>query len=203
MQAIRICGVIHSMDRGNALDPYSYKPALMKVFMTNETLSLSAIASTCGSKLVEAKGFETKRQACLEAVNAGVIQLHKAKAKVGQNKKCSIATSFYDALVQGGLGKGTAANYLSTFRKAVAEGKPVKEWNPAQSKAKAKGAKGSKAKGKKEFSDLFRPAFNHDTGNSFMALCKMIEKDYKDDKIKTLYAGFVDYFKAEGDEIAE
>jgi hypothetical protein len=192
------------MDRGNALDPYSYKPALMKVFMTNETLSLSAIASTCGSKLVEAKGFEAKRQACLEEVNAGVMKLAKAKAKVGQNKKCSIATSFYDALVQGGLGKGTAANYLSTFRKAVAEGKPVKEWNPAQSKGKASAGSSAKGtKGKKEFADLFRPAFNHDKGNSFMALCKMIEKDYKDDKIKTLYAGFVDYFKAEGDEIAE
>jgi hypothetical protein len=177
----------------------------MKVFMTtNETLSLSAIASTCGSKLVEAKGFEAKRQACLDEVNVGVMKLSKAKAKVGQNKKCSIATSFYDALVQGGLGKGTAANYLSTFRKAVHEGKPVKEWNPAQSKKKASAGSSAKgAKGKKEFADLFRPAFNHDTGNSFMALCKMIEKDYKDDKIKNMYAGFVDYFKSEGDEIAE
>ncbi len=170
--------------------------------MTNETLSLSAIAAACGAKLVEAKGFEAKRLACLDAVNVGVIQLFKAKAKIGQNKKCSMATSFYDSLIQGGLGKGTAANYLSTFRKAVHEGKPVKEWNPAQSKKKPS-AGSSGTKGKKEFADLFRPAFNHDTGNSFMALCKMIEKDYKDDKIKTLYAGFVDYFKAEGDEIAE
>jgi len=174
----------------------------MKVFMTNETLSLSAIASTCGSKLVEAKGFEAKRLACLEAVNAGVIQLHKAKAKVGQNKKCSIATAFYDALVQGGLGKGTAANYLSTFRKAVHEGKPVKEWNPAQSKKKPS-AGSSGTKGKKEFADLFRPAFNHDKGNSFLALCKQIEKDFDDAKIKTMYEGFVEYFKSEGDEIAE
>jgi hypothetical protein len=174
----------------------------MKVYMTNETLSLASIASTCGVQLVEAKGFEAKRQACLEAVNAGVMKLNKAKAKVGQNKKCSIATAFYDALVNGGLGKGTAANYLSTFRKAVHEGKPVKEWNPAQSKKKPS-AGSSGTKGKKEFADLFRPAFNHDKGNSFLALCKMLEKDYKDDKIKTLYAGFVDYFKSEGDEIAE
>ena len=159
----------------------------MKVFMTNENLSLSAIASACGSKLVEAKGFEAKRQACLEEVNAGVMQLSKAKAKVGQNKKCSIATSF-----------------LSTFRKAVTEGKPVKEWNPAQSKKSGAGSSGTKGtKGKKEFADLFRPAFNHDKGNSFLALCKMLEKNYKDDKIKTVYAGFVDYFKSEGDEIAE
>jgi len=176
----------------------------MKVFMTNETLSLSAIAAACGAKLVEAKGFEAKRLACLDAVNVGVIQLFKAKAKIGQNKKCSMATSFYDSLIQGGLGKGTAANYLSTFRKAVHEGKPVKEWNPAQSKKSSAGSSGTKGtKGKKEFADLFRPAFNHDKGNSFLALCKQIEKDYKDDNIKTMYQGFVEYFKSEGDEIAE
>ena len=175
----------------------------MKVFMTNETLSLSAIASACGSKLVEAKGFEAKRQACLESVNAGVIQLHKAKAKVGQNKKCSIATSFYDALVQGGLGKGTAANYLSTFRKAVHEGKPVLEWNPAQSKGKGKGKGGAKSKGSKAFADLFRPAFNHDNGKSFQVLCAEIEVRYQNDDLENFYDAFVDFFKAEGDDIAE
>jgi len=168
----------------------------------NVSLSLSAIASACGSKLVEAKGFEAKRQACLEEVNAGVLQLHKSKAVVGQNKKCAIATAFYDALITGGLAKGTSANYLSTFRKAVQSGKPVTEWNPAQSKKK--GAKGSgKAKGTKAFTDLFRPAFNHESGKSFMALCEAIEKDFDDAKIKTMYEGFVEYFKAEGDEIAE
>ena len=173
----------------------------MKVFMTNETLSLSAIASACGSKLVEAKGFEAKRQACLEEVNAGVMQLSKAKAKVGQNKKCSIATSFYDALVQGGLRKGTAANYLSTFRKAVHEGKPVLEWNPAQSKGKGKG--GAKSKGSKAFADLFRPAFNHDAGKSFQVLCAEIEVRYQNDDLENFYDAFVDFFKAEGDDIAE
>ena len=171
--------------------------------MTNETLSLSAIASACGSKLVEAKGFEAKRQACLEEVNAGVMQLSKAKAKVGQNKKCSIATSFYDALVQGGLGKGTAANYLSTFRKAVHEGKPVKEWNPAQSKGKGKGKGGAKSKGSKAFADLFRPAFNHDAGKSFQVLCAEIEVRYQNDDLENFYDAFVDFFKAEGDDIAE
>ena len=170
--------------------------------MENSSISLAAVAASCGTKLVEAKGFEAKRQACLEEVNAGVMKLSKAKAKVGQNNKCSIATAFYDSLIKGGLGKGTAANYLSTFRKAVHEGKPVKEWNPAQSKKKA-GANTPAAKGKKAFTDLFRPAFNHEEGKTFMALCEQIEKDFEDAKIDTLYKGFVEYFKAAGDEIAE
>lgn len=168
----------------------------MKVFMTNETLSLSAIASTCGSKLVEAKGFEDKRQACLEAVNAGVMQLSKAKAKVGQNKKCSIATCFYDALVQGGLGKGTAANYLSTFRKAVAEGKPVKEWNPAQSKAKASSKASAKgAKGKKEFADKLATAYRD---AEFEGFINDLENSFHNDEIETLLEGVKSYLEASG-----
>jgi hypothetical protein len=168
----------------------------------NNSVSFSAIAANCGAQLIEAKGFEVKRLACLDGVNKGVTQLHAAKVIVGHNKKCAVATAFYDALIAGGLGKGTAANYLTTFRDAVKTGKPVVEWNPAQSKKnKAKGE--AKAKGSKAFADLFRPAFNNNEGKTFMALCKQIEKDYKDDKIKTMYAGFVEYFKAEGDEIAE
>jgi hypothetical protein len=171
----------------------------MKVFMTtNETLSLSAIASTCGSKLVEAKGFEAKRQACLEEVNAGVMQLSKAKAKIGQNKKCSIATCFYDALVQGGLGKGTAANYLSTFRKAVAEGKPVKEWNPAQSKKKT-GATGTKgAKGKKEFADKLATCYRDAEFEEFI---NDLEASFQDDAIETLLEGVKSYLEACGTKL--
>jgi hypothetical protein len=165
--------------------------------MTNETLSLSAVASTCGSKLIEAKGFEAKRQACLEEVNAGVMQLSKAKAKVGQNKKCSIATAFYDALVKGGLGKGTAANYLSTFRKAVAEGKPVKEWNPAQSKAKGKAsAKG--AKGKKEFSEKLATCYRDAEFEEFI---NDLEASFQDDAIETLLEGVKSYLEACGTKL--
>lgn len=164
--------------------------------MTNETLSLSAVAAACGTKLVEAKSFEAKRQACLEAVNAGVMQLSKAKAKIGQNKKCSMATSFYDALLQGGLGKGTAANYLSTFRKAVAEGKPVKEWNPAQSKAKASSKGGAKsAKGKKEFADKLATAYRD---SEFEGFINDLENSFHNDEIETLLEGVKSYLEASG-----
>jgi hypothetical protein len=168
----------------------------MKVFMTNETLSLSAIASACGSKLVEAKGFEAKRLACLEAVNAGVIQLHKAKAKVGDNKKCSIATSFYDALIQGGWAKGTSANYLSTFRKAVASGKPVTEWNPAQNKKNK--PSGASAKGKKEFADKLATVFRD---AEFEGFINDLESSYQDDAIETLIEGVKSFLEASGIKI--
>jgi hypothetical protein len=172
----------------------------------NITINYSAIAASCGSSLIEAKGFEAKRQAALESVNVGVLTLHKGKVVVGQNKKCATATAFYDALVSGGLGKGTAANYLTTFRKAVADGKPVTEWNPAQSKAKAakEKAKGdAKAKGSKAFADLLRPAFNHEAGLSFKVLCNKVQSDFEDAKFDNLYDAFKDFFVSEGDVITE
>jgi hypothetical protein len=104
------------------------------------------------------------------------------------------------------LGKGTAANYLTTFRDAVKTGKPVTEWNPAQKK-KAKASADAAAddvsgvKGSKAFADLLRPAFNHDEGKTFLALCKKIEKAFENAEYETVYAGFLDFFAAAGDEI--
>ena len=168
----------------------------------NNSVSFSAIAANCGAQLIEAKGFEIKRQACLDGVNKGVTQLHAAKVIVGHNKKCAVATAFYDALIAGGLGKGTAANYLTTFRDAVKTGKPVIEWNPAQNKkSKAKGE--GKAKGTKAFVDLLRPAFNHDEGGSFQDLCDKIQAEFENANYDSLYDGFKDFFASHGDEIAE
>jgi hypothetical protein len=170
-------------------------------------ISYTAIAASIATSLVSAKSHEDKAVLLKEDSNKQILVLHKAKVVVGRKGKCSVATAFYDGLISGGWAAGTASNYLSTFREAVATGKPVREWNPAQSKNKGaspSGARaGSTATSSKPFADLFRPAFNHEKGKSFMALCKQIEKDYKDDKIKTMYEGFVEYFKAEGDEIEE
>jgi len=164
------------------------------------TLSLTAVAAACAASLVEAKQHDDKSASCKEDANKAIVVLNKAKAVVGDRRKCAMAASFYDALVFGGLAKSTAANYLTTFRDAVKTGKPVTDWNPNR-----KGAKGkAKTKGKaKALADLFRPAFNHESGESFMALCEAIENQYQADSIKTMYQGFVEYFKAEGDEISE
>jgi hypothetical protein len=128
----------------------------------------------------------------LEEVNAGVMQLSKAKAKVGQNKKCSIATAFYDALVQGGLGKGTAANYLSTFRDAVKTGKPVTDWNP---KRKPAGSSPKSAKGKKEFADKLATVFRD---GEFEGFINDLEASFQDDEIETLIEGVKSFLEASG-----
>ena len=171
------------------------------------TLSYTAIASAVASLVVEAKSHDDQATQCRENANKQIIVLHDAKVVVGRKGKCAVATAFYDGLITGGWAKGTAANYLTTFRDAVKSGKPVTDWNPNRKATKADASEGASeganAKGTKAFADLFRPAFNNNEGKTFMALCKQIEKDYKDDKIKNMYEGFVEYFKAEGDEIAE
>jgi hypothetical protein len=168
--------------------------------MTDQNLSLAVLARECGSHVVEAKSYEDKRQASLEAANTVISKLHSEKAIVGTKGKCAVATAFYDALVTGGLAKGTASNYLSVFRDAVKTGKKVTEWNPSQSKGKGKG---KKTKGSKAFVDLLRVAFNHSEGKTFEALCGGIQAQYEDAQIDSLYQGFVEYFKSEGDDIAE
>jgi hypothetical protein len=167
------------------------------------TLSLSAVAAACASALVTAKSHEDKAAACKESANKAIVTLNKAKAVVGDKRVCSIAQAFYDGLVTGGWATKTAANYLSTFRKAVASGKPVTDWNPNRKDAKGKAKGKGKTKGSKALADLFRPAFNHESGKSFQVLCAEIEARYQNDDLGTLYDGFVDYFKAQGDEIAE
>jgi hypothetical protein len=163
------------------------------------TLSLSAIAAACAASLVTAKSHEDKAAACKESANKDIVKLHSARAVVGDKRNCAVAGSFYDGLVTGGWAKGTASNYLSTFRKAVASGKPVTDWNESRKGAKGKG----KTKGSKALADLFRPAFNHESGKSFQVLCAEIEARYQNDELGNMYDGFVDYFKAQGDEIAE
>lgn len=169
--------------------------------MTQANLNLSAIAAACGADLVAAKGHDDKALSLREAANIKIAQLHKAKAVVGRNGKCGIASAFYDSLIAGKWAKGTANNYLSVFRDAVKTGKPVTDWNPNRKDGKAGKGKGGKGKGTAAFSDLLIKVFNHDEGKSFEALCKKIEAQWDNTEIKTVYAGFVDYLKSEGVEI--
>ena len=165
-------------------------------------ISYTAIAAACGVKLVEAKKHDDKATSLREEVNKDIFVLHKSKVVIGRLNQCSNATAFVDSLVKGGLAKKTAQNYLSLFKDAVKTGKPVTDWGGTKAGGR-KGAKGTKVQTSKAFADLFRPAFNHDSGKTFMALCKAIENQYQADSIKTMYEGFVEYFKAEGDEIEE
>lgn len=147
--------------------------------MTQVNISLSTIAAACGADLVAAKGHDDKALSLREAANIKIAQLHKAKAVVGRNGKCAIATAFYDSLIAGKWAKGTADNYLSVFRGAVASGKPVTDWNPNR-KGAAKGTKGKggKGKGKAALADLLLKARNHE---DWAECCEVIEAEFQDD----------------------
>ena len=165
------------------------------------TISLAAIANSIGVMLGELKSVEAKAETLKGAINKKIAELHKAKATVGIYKKdgtgCATATAFIDGCVASGIALGTAQKvYLPTFKKAVASGKPVSDWNSQRNKGnKAKG------EGKSELSSLFVKAFNHDEGKSFVALCATIEKGFEDAKFDSIYDGFVDYLKSEGFDI--
>jgi hypothetical protein len=172
--------------------------------MENTSISLAAIAASCGDKLIQAKVLTDKATSLREEVNKEIAVLHKAKAIVGRYNTCAMATAFVDALVGGGLAKKTAQNYLSLFKDAVKTGKPVADWGGVKGGKSRKDVKGkAKTKGSKAFVDLFRPAFNHDDGKTFQVLCAEIETRYQNDDLENFYDAFVDFFKAAGDDIAE
>ena len=164
------------------------------------------IAHTCtlvATDLVNAKKADDQAATLRESANANITVLHRAKAVIGRYNKCAGATAFVDSIVAGGLSKKTAQNYLSLFRESVKTGKPVADWGSTKDGAGRKGKGGGKGKGTASFVDLFLKAFNHDNGASFQAACEMIQAAWHDDQIETVYAGFVDFLKAEGLEIAE
>ena len=175
----------------------------MKVFMTNEKLSFTAIAAACGARLVEAKKHDDKASSLREDVNKDIAVLHKAKVVIGRYSKdgtgCSSATAFVDTLTKGGWAKKTAQNYLSLFREAVKTGKPVTDWGgtKAGGRKAAAGAKGS-AKGKKEFADKLATCFRD---AEFEGFINDLESSFQDDDIKTLIEGVKSYLESSGIKI--
>jgi hypothetical protein len=167
------------------------------------TISYANEATLIATDLIEAKQHDDKATSLREGVNKRIIKMHKDKVVIGRFNTCATATCFVDTLVKGGLAKKTAQNYLSLFKDAVKTGKPVLDWGGTKGGKTRKDAKGAKSKGSKAFADLFRPAFNHDNGKSFQVLCAEIEVRYQNDDLENFYDAFVDFFKAEGDEIAE
>ena len=168
--------------------------------MSKASISYADMASQVAKHVLEHDTAKAKSAAELESANVLIVKMHKDNVKIGTNNKCAIATAFHSTLVQGGKAKGTANNYLSEFRKAVASGKPLSGWNSAQTKGKAKGK--GKGKGTAAFADLFLKAFNHDEGKSFEALSQEIEIRYLNDE-GTIYDLFVSFLEKEGFEISK
>jgi len=157
------------------------------------TLSLTAVAAACAASLVEAKQHDDKSASCKEDANKAIVVLNKANAVVGDRRKCAMAASFYDGLIEGGLAKSTAANYLSVFRDAVKTGKPVKEWNPSRKSAKAKSAKG-----KKEFADKLATVYRD---ADFAGFLEDLQNGWDNAHFKTLMEGIKSYLEASGVEL--
>ena len=176
--------------------------AKLQVVAQATGVDLASKANAIGVALGELKGVEAKAETLKGTINKLIAELHKAKVKIGIYKKngtgCPIATAFIDGCVEGDIAHGTAHRvYFPTFKQAVASGKPVIDWNGQRSKGKNK----AKGKGKSELSELLVKAFNHGEGKSFESLCESIQKGFDDAKYDTIYAGFVDFLKADGYEI--
>jgi hypothetical protein len=150
--------------------------------MENTSISLAAIAASCGDKLIQAKVLTDKATSLREEVNKEITVLHKAKAVVGRYNTCAMATAFVDALVGGGLAKKTAQNYLSLFKDAVKTGKPVADWGGT----KAGGRKAVKGTAPKQ--DRENPALD--------ALFKCMKAEGGLDVLHLMQASYDD---AEGD----
>jgi hypothetical protein len=166
----------------------------MKVLMNK--ISYTAMAASAASDLIEANSHDNKASALREGVNKVIAVMHKDKVVIGRYSKdgtgCSSATAFYDSLIAGGLAKGTAANYLSTFRDAVKTGKPVTDWNP---KRKPSGSSPKSAKGKKEFADKLATCFRD---AEFEGFINDLESSFQDDEIETLIEGVKSFLEASG-----
>jgi len=162
--------------------------------MTIEKFSFTAIAAACGAKLVEAKKHDDKASSLREDVNKDIIVLHKAKVVIGRLNQCSSATAFVDSLVQGGLAKKTAQNYLSLFKDAVKTGKPVQDWGGTKAGGR-KVAKSAKATTPKELADKLATAYRDADFESFVT---DLQASFQNDEIETLLEGIQSYLEAAG-----
>jgi hypothetical protein len=165
--------------------------------MSNEKFSFTAIAAACGAKLVEAKKYDDKATSLREEVNKDIVVLHKAKVVIGRLNQCSSATAFVDSLVQGGLAKKTAQNYLSLFKDAVKTGKPVLDWGGTKAGGR-KSAKTAKATTPKELADKLATAYRD---ADFEGFINDLQASYENAEVETLLEGIQSYLESAGIEL--
>jgi hypothetical protein len=159
-------------------------------------ITIASIASTIATNLLGEIKLDAEKASLRESTNTLVAKLHKDKVVVGRMGKnpCAIAYAFHSTLVAGGVSKGTASNYLTTFKEHVATGKPITDWN--LQRQNAKDGNGGKGKGKAELAGLLLKAFNH---ADFKEACEIIELEWKDDK-GTIHAIVKSWLEAQGIE---
>jgi ribosomal protein S7 len=166
--------------------------------MKNADISYTNQAATVASALIEAKKHDDQATSCREEANKLIASLHKSKVVVGRYNSCAVATAFVDTLVQGGLAKKTAQNYLTLFKDAVKTGKPVADWGGT----KAGGRKDVKGKAPKQ--DRENPAldalFKCMKAEGGLDVLHLMQASY-DDAEGDLVEIAIELLKAEGYEI--
>lgn len=166
-------------------------------------VNLSQIANACGAALGQLKQAEISAATLKDTVNNYIVELHSKKAKVGTYKKdgtgCAIATAFIDGCVESGIAASTAQKvYLSTFKQAVASGKPVSDWNGQRAKAKA--GKGAKASEPKSLANKLATCWRD---GGFQDFLDSLQESFQNDEIASLKEGVRSYLEAEGIEIKD
>lgn len=156
------------------------------------------LATECGRKLGEANKLENQAGALKAEINVNIKALNKGKVVVGVYRKdktgCATATAFVDGCVAGGIRESTAQRvYLPTFKKAVASGKEILDWN-SQRKVKTSGTANTATK-KAEFAEKLAKAYRDE---EFAGFIVDLEKAWKDDTIKTLMEGVKSYLEMNG-----
>jgi hypothetical protein len=164
-------------------------------------INLTNLANAVGVALGGLKKAEAQASALKEAINKMVAGLHSAKAVVGTYKKdgtgCAIATAFVDGCIEGGLSQATAQKtYLPTFKKAVADGKPIGDWNGQRAKGKGKGKKASVKKG---LADKLATCYRDEGFESFI---EDLQTSYDNDE-GSLIECIKSFLEAEGIELKD
>jgi len=168
----------------------------------SKEINLTQIANAVGVALGELKKAETAAGLLKDTMNKYIAQLHSAKAVVGTYKKdgtgCALATAFIDGCLEAGLKQTTAQQtYLPTFKKAVADGKPVTDWNGQRGKGKK--GKGKKASVKKGLVDKLATCYRDEGFESFIG---DLQTAYDNDE-GSLIECIKSYLEAEGIELKD
>jgi len=158
------------------------------------TISHSSIAALVAQEAIKAKAADDAKAAALEAASTQCLKLHQAGIRIGRKGKCVLATAFCDTLAASGkLAKASIPNYLTTFRKHVESGKPIKDWN--SSPARKKGASEAKP-----LASLMMSAYKHE---DFESMCDYVQGAWQDATQETILLCIVDWLKSCGEEFAD
>lgn len=145
------------------------------------TIDVVAMAYDAGMARGQLDKLTSEIESRKETIKTTVAELRKRKYKVGRNSSkgtgCAVATSFYDGMLEAGLAKGTAANYLAEFRKAVNDTGKM-DLNSSRTKANTTTADSAAATDKEKLvgkvASLYKAA-------GFPEFCQTIEKAFQDD----------------------